>query len=226
MHEDIRELGLGRFSHWQRKLLFSTRDNTSPLSNGRQYRLLLPDRVEMPLAEQVGLSRSVLFALDERKIAVERGNCYTVPLPPDVPEGDGTSAARLFEDGIELTPANSMHEDIRELGLGRFSHWQRKLLFSSSDNTSPLSNGRQYRLLLPDRVEMPLVEQVGLSRSVRSSLLIRLTSRWYRYGFRPRLICNFRGGCTRPFRSVQDPFRLGTRLFEDGVELGPRSSKS
>lgn len=48
LHRDIRELGKGRFSHWTRQsLYFSTRDNTSPLTNGRRYEFYFgsPDRV-------------------------------------------------------------------------------------------------------------------------------------------------------------------------------------
>ncbi|RZL51224.1 MAG: pectate lyase [Pedobacter sp.] len=54
------------------------------------------------------------------------------------------STLRLFENGIELNPAHSLHQDIRDLGKGRFSHWGNTLYFSASDNTNPLTNGRKY----------------------------------------------------------------------------------
>jgi hypothetical protein len=36
-HSEIRDLGSGRFSHWKKVLLFSTRDNSNPNINGKRY---------------------------------------------------------------------------------------------------------------------------------------------------------------------------------------------
>ncbi|MDB5029401.1 pectate lyase [Mucilaginibacter sp.] len=54
------------------------------------------------------------------------------------------STLRLFENGVELGPAHSVHQDIRDYGKGRFSHWGTTLYFSASDNTNPTTNGRKY----------------------------------------------------------------------------------
>lgn len=75
--------------------------------------------------------------------------CYTSPAPPDCPSGDDVqngqrSTLRLFEDGIELGPGHSMHDEIFKDGDGRFSHWGQWLMFSSSDGSDPRSNGRTY----------------------------------------------------------------------------------
>src|SRR5262245_22095599 len=80
------------------------------------------------------------------------GLCYAAQTPDDAPSGDdmlrpAASFLRLFEDGVELGPAHSLHEDIRSRGRGRFSHWGRSLFFSSSDETDPRTNGRAYRLV-------------------------------------------------------------------------------
>jgi hypothetical protein len=57
----------------------------------------------------------------------------------------GTSTLRLFEDGKELGPAHSPHVDIRTKGQGRWSHWgSNGLVFSTSDNSDPRTNGRKY----------------------------------------------------------------------------------
>jgi hypothetical protein len=63
---------------------------------------------------------------------------------PDV----NISSVRMFEDGVELGPANSLHRDIREQGKGRFSWFNGYLRFSASDHTDPRSNGRDYRALV------------------------------------------------------------------------------
>jgi len=78
----------------------------------------------------------------------EIGHCTTYELGPQFP-GDGVpggppSTLRLLEDDRELGPAHVPHADVREHGLGRYSHWGAALWFSSSDNTDPRSNGRRY----------------------------------------------------------------------------------
>jgi hypothetical protein len=61
----------------------------------------------------------------------------------------GRSQLMLFEDGKPLQP-HQAHELIRREGLGRFSHWGgRGLIFSSSDNTDPRTNGREYKVVYP-----------------------------------------------------------------------------
>jgi len=72
--------------------------------------------------------------------------------------GDGPDAPRrspwtLLEDGRPLGPAHSAHRAIVASGGGRYSHWGDALLFSSSDGTSPVTNGRRYVL----RFERPVL---------------------------------------------------------------------
>jgi hypothetical protein len=58
------------------------------------------------------------------------------------------SSTRLFEDHRELDPPHAPLTAIEELGAGRFSHWQNTLIFSTSDGSSALENGRRYRALI------------------------------------------------------------------------------
>lgn len=62
----------------------------------------------------------------------------------DSNEAPQRSPLRLFEDGKLLGPAHALHFRIRGAGHGAFSHWQNQLLFSTSDNTDPNTNGRVY----------------------------------------------------------------------------------
>lgn len=64
--------------------------------------------------------------------------------PGDNAEQPQASSLRVFEDGRELGPAHSRHQDIRSEGKGRFSHWGSNLYLSASDNTDPRTNGRTY----------------------------------------------------------------------------------
>jgi 2-polyprenyl-6-hydroxyphenyl methylase/3-demethylubiquinone-9 3-methyltransferase len=54
----------------------------------------------------------------------------------------------VFENGTQLESPHSVHDDIALLGSGRFSHWGHDVVFSSSDNTDPRSNGRAYELVI------------------------------------------------------------------------------
>jgi hypothetical protein len=66
----------------------------------------------------------------------------------DTPDNPRQSKTRVFENDAELGPAHSIHEKIRSVGSGQFSHWGTTLYFSASDNSDPRTNGRQYRALM------------------------------------------------------------------------------
>jgi hypothetical protein len=62
----------------------------------------------------------------------------------------GRSKLLLYEDGKLLGPAHNGHRDTMEKGLGRWSHWgTRSIQFSTSDNSDPRTNGRQYKIVNP-----------------------------------------------------------------------------
>jgi glycosyltransferase involved in cell wall biosynthesis/2-polyprenyl-3-methyl-5-hydroxy-6-metoxy-1,4-benzoquinol methylase len=153
LHEEIRSLGQGRFSHWQRSLLFSASDGQDPRHNGRRYvavvetapisTVLLDDYLRTDEAP------TLVWELPADAIQLADGNLCSVTLPRTFPVGDDEvhptrSTLELFEDGLQLGPAHALHEEIRSLGQGRFSHWQRSLLFSTSDGQDPRHNGRRY----------------------------------------------------------------------------------
>ena len=60
------------------------------------------------------------------------------------------STLLLFEDEQLLQPAHTVHDDIRNLGKGRYSHWYGNLYFSTSDGSDPNTNGREYRFIYID----------------------------------------------------------------------------
>jgi hypothetical protein len=53
----------------------------------------------------------------------------------------------VCEDGNPLGPPHSLHDDIREKGLGRYSHWGTTVIFSASDNSNPNMNSRSYSIV-------------------------------------------------------------------------------
>jgi|HubBroStandDraft_1064217.scaffolds.fasta_scaffold00272_27 hypothetical protein len=83
-----------------------------------------------------------------RRIEPESGFCYTAPVPVWIMSDlNGASGLELFEDEVRLPLGHSPHDAIRSLGLGRYSHWGRRIYFAASDNSDPRANGRRYRLV-------------------------------------------------------------------------------
>jgi hypothetical protein len=73
----------------------------------------------------------------------EQGFAY---LAPSTSPADGL--VRVFEDGRELGPAQALHDQVRKVGGGAYSHWMFEtspyVMFSASDNSDPNTNGRHY----------------------------------------------------------------------------------
>lgn len=72
-----------------------------------------------------------------------------VPAPSKQTDMNGTTPYLLCEDTRPLGPSQSIHDDIRREGNGRWSHWGEWVYFSTSDNTLPATNGRSYYMVLP-----------------------------------------------------------------------------
>jgi SAM-dependent methyltransferase len=78
------------------------------------------------------------------------GHAFFAPLPAELMSRADSQAEHmasrlmLFEDGTPLGLAHTGHETIRRYGSGRFSHWGNGVVFSTSDNSNPNANRRQY----------------------------------------------------------------------------------
>ena len=110
----------------------------------RKERRSHPADEAAPLASAPNGARLIAI----RQVSHEAGRCWVAEVPARIP-GDteatpAISSLRLFEDGRELGPAHALHDDIRRLGGGRFSHWGGSLFFSSSDGSDPGRNDRHY----------------------------------------------------------------------------------
>ena len=99
---------------------------------------------------------------------------------PLLGRGDSVSAptvstAVLREDSNQLGPAHSLHQEIRELGGGRFSHWGNGLIFSTIDNSDPRANSRKY--LVEISLYLPLLLRTSRRRcsspALSSSIAVR-----------------------------------------------------
>lgn len=156
LHAQIREDGAGAFSHWGDKLYFSTSDNSDPNTNGRRYSLApkpgpgLLARLRRALRTLPGsptrqrLKGPFLHRDGHAWIALGLAD-FGVGDHPDAPN---TSPLMVYENGTVLGPPHSAHCDVAAHGGGRFSHWVRQLVFSTSDNSDPNTNGRRYEVAL------------------------------------------------------------------------------
>jgi hypothetical protein len=82
------------------------------------------------------------------------GYAYKAALPSLASLSDSNanlfhSPALLCEDNEILGPPHTFHAEIVKIGFGRFSHFGDSVVFSSSDNSDPNSNGRQYIIVIP-----------------------------------------------------------------------------
>lgn len=81
----------------------------------------------------------------------ERGYAWVAPLKQsadtaDTNEQPKRSHLMLYEDGVLLGFRHALHVHIRDYGAGRYSHWNDTLIFSTTDNSDPNTNGRQYSI--------------------------------------------------------------------------------
>ena len=85
------------------------------------------------------------------------GYSYVASLPDlksiadNVTEIPNGSPLVICENHWRIGPANALHKEILERGRGRFSHWGSDLVFSTSDNSDPNTNGRSYLVIRTDR---------------------------------------------------------------------------
>ena len=82
------------------------------------------------------------------------GHCYIAELSDIGRTGDTlsdpcASDVLLVENETVLGPPHTTHSAIAQDGQGRYSHWHSALYFSTSDNSDPRSNGREYHIHLP-----------------------------------------------------------------------------
>jgi len=90
--------------------------------------------------------------LDPESMGHEIGFAYNASFNHGAPSdiAGGHSDLVLMENGKPLGPPHSAHVDIRQQGLGRYSHWgARTLWFSTSDNSDPRTNRGEYKVVYP-----------------------------------------------------------------------------
>jgi hypothetical protein len=108
-------------------------------------------------------------------VAAEVGNSYIASTGhPEVSSHRRPSFAQVLEDGRPLPgPASALHDDIRQIGRGRYSFWHGHVYFSTSDNSDPRVNGRSYTIRYPFVVGDPLAYTLYAATLLLLGLLFR-----------------------------------------------------
>jgi hypothetical protein len=89
--------------------------------------------------------RAMPRAVALRDLRHAEGHCYAFTVGDDLPDDNASSTIVLFEDGKSLPRWHCRDgKTIQTKGLGTYVHVGRTIYFATSDNSSPLTNGRKY----------------------------------------------------------------------------------
>ncbi|MCL1915379.1 MAG: hypothetical protein FWG17_01500 [Desulfovibrionaceae bacterium] len=106
--------------------------------------IIPPPQVLLPLPPPTadgGYGWSVSLPKSKSFLSLGQQALYTVY------RGDNSSShVILIEDGRPLPRPGCIHQDIRDLGAGRYSHSGNGLWFSTLQNDDPTTNGRIYEI--------------------------------------------------------------------------------
>jgi hypothetical protein len=169
-HEEIATKGMGRYSHWKNigsVFVFSSTDNTDPNTNGRAYWAVGPEGTKPKVSP---LPEEEVYAIPDGKLVIQMRKPFETfagshmavahaldaltEFADDRNNEKQRSPIVLYEDDRALGPAHSTHTDIAALGEGRYSHWKTQgMVFSTSDNSDPNTNGRRYWAVLPEETQ-------------------------------------------------------------------------
>src|SRR6266542_2679659 len=125
------------------------------------------------------------FDIPITKANLNSGHLWTTSIPQKIPrtlrhlyrmsngDTDGDRSTKLTENGHILGPGGALHEDIRQMGQGRYSHLGGGLYFSTSDNSDPTANDRAYVVTITAKPRI-FIYQAGAVFTGLASLLFIL----------------------------------------------------
>ncbi len=137
------------------------------------------------------------------------GAGFIAKLPAAVFDG---AEAVLTEDDTPLGPWDSIHDNIRQYGGGRYSVWDGHVFFSASDSSDCNNNGRGYAF----RVLSPEVRARLDAEAARRDEFERVEL--------PRPFANAGAAAfcaPAPTEALNEEVKSASLLFEDGTVLGP-----
>jgi hypothetical protein len=158
---------------------------TTRIARHHRFAVLGLACVALALACLAFISFPPKFDIPITKANLNSGHLWTTSIPQTIPGAlrplyrmsngaiDGDRSAKLTENGRPLGPGGALHEDIRQMGQGRYSHLGGGLYFSTSDNSDPTANGRAYVVTITAKPRI-FIYQAGAGFAGLASLLFFL----------------------------------------------------
>ncbi|SKB48093.1 Pectate lyase [Sphingobacterium nematocida] len=110
---------------------------------------------DVDLQSAVSTTSTSVFTVNVSKGISDGGFSVRIPMDAnlisDTNDKPTASTVRVFENGVEIGPSHSVHQEIRNLGKGRFSHKSGFLFLSASDNSDPRTNRKKYTYTVGDQ---------------------------------------------------------------------------
>src|SRR2546421_6223807 len=107
--------------------------------------------VQMKKKKNAGEVHKAMVVAPKPPWKKEGGYSYTAKIegssPFDTNANPKRSQLMLCEDGKPLGPGHAVHDEIRTVGSGHYSHWNGILYMSTSDNSDPNLNRRTYTVI-------------------------------------------------------------------------------
>jgi SAM-dependent methyltransferase len=114
----------------------------------------------------------------ERPFRHDGGNAFVAVLPPEVAAKAAGYFTVLQEDGLDLGPAESLHQSVRDVGKGAYSVWGNAVWFSSAANEDCERNGRQYAIWLIETSDKSSLYKAILDRAAEDdATFLRIAAR-------------------------------------------------
>lgn len=102
-----------------------------------------------------GVGFKKTLEIDANSMKADSGHAWKVKLPREHRTHTARYHVKVFEDGVAIGPSEVSNKRVRQHGSGRYRVDEKgSVRFSSTDNSSPVLNGRKYVLEMPARVRL------------------------------------------------------------------------
>ena len=103
-----------------------------------------------------------------RPFSHDGGHAFVAEAPPRFLEKleSGEFFISVLENGKDLGPGQASHDEIRQIGGGRYSTWGNSIWFSASDNSDCAKNGRAYSVMAVDISDSSALYRTMIDRAV------------------------------------------------------------
>lgn len=117
-------------------------------------------------------NRAKIFDLESCQFDYDDGFSYVVDISAficDINDADYQALFNviLFENEVEMGSRNTLHDDIRKYGGGRYSFLNHHLWFSASDNSNPIHNKKHYSILISNTEHIDIIDNDGLGFEIK-----------------------------------------------------------